>query len=224
MGRQVTDDLVALFIRNIPAKFRYIDIDLNEGNKYEATGLRIRNNYTLDLSDNYSVLRQNYNRHARRKLNKAAESGLRITEGLAVEELVDLYLAMMQGRERISLDEAKRFTRLCKEAGQFADECNTIAAVNEHGRVVSSDLYMVKNGRVYSLLAGNTEEAYDTGAFYLVLDSLIRKFAGSGYLFDFEGSDKPGIAFLFRCLGGLQSQYPHIQMNRLPLPIRWLKK
>jgi hypothetical protein len=224
MGRQITDELVALFISSIPSKFRYIDIDLNEGNKYEASGLRIRSNYTLDLSENYTFLQQNYNRHARRKLNKAVSSGLRITEGLAVEELVELYLAMMQGRERIALDEVKRFTRLCKEASLFADECNSIAALNQEGQVVSSDLYMVKKGRVYSLLAGNSEAAYDTGAFYFVLDYLIRKFAGTGYLLDFEGSDLPGIAFLFRCLGGVHRQYPHIQINRLPLPVRWLKK
>src|SRR6185503_7273652 len=96
----------------------------------------------------------------------------------------------------------------------YVESCNTIAAMDTGGTIISSDIHIVHNKRIYSLLAGNLPQSNECGAFYFVLDSLIKKYAGSGYLFDFEGSDLPGIAFLFECLGGQLTWYPHVTINR----------
>ncbi len=73
------------------------------------------------------------------------------------------------------------------------------------------------------MLAGNTERSNEMGGFYFVLDGLIKKYAGTGYLLDFEGSDVPGIAFLFECLGAQLTCYPHLYINKLPALLRMIK-
>lgn len=220
---KIDEEMVCAFIDQLPRRFRYIDIDLNQGNPLQGPFSRQRNNYLLPLTATYNQLQQQYNRHARRKLRKAGEAGLVIREGIDIYQIIALSMQMMEGRSRVVPDYYERFAQLYLSAGPHVEACNTIAAVDPEGRIVSSDVYFVHQQRIYSLLAGNTPLSNEHGAFYFVLDHLIQRYAGSGYLLDFEGSDVPGIAFLFQCLGGQHTTYPHLRVNKLPWPLRLLK-
>jgi hypothetical protein len=217
--------LMETFISSIPPRFKLIDIDLNMGNNcLNGRFVTPRKNYVLPLSASYDAIQQNYNRHARRKLKKAVEAGLQIAEGVAVEAIVNLSYNMMAGRDKVSMADYERFITLFKNIQPHVEACNTIAALDASGAIVSSDINIVHNKRIYSLLAGNAPGSNECGGFYFVLDNLIKKYAGSGYLLDFEGSDIPGIAFLFECLGGQLTWYPRLAINKLPPMLRWIKK
>lgn len=216
--------LIEAFIKNIPSRFRFVDIDLNTYNNcLQSEYFTQRKNYELPLAGSYSALQQNYNRHARRKLKKGAEAGLQIAEGIAIEEIAALSYKMMENRDKVHKADYERFIKLYKAAPQHVESCNTLAAVDANGNIIASDVYIVHRKRIYSLLAGNAPASNEYGGFYFVLDQLIQKYAGTGYLLDFEGSDIPGIAFLFECLGGELTWYPHCTINRLPRMVRWMK-
>jgi len=216
--------LIETFISHIPRKFRLIDIDLNTGNNALRSGqITPRKNYELALDGSYEQLQLQYNRHARRKLKKAQEAGLQLVEGIAVESIVDLSYRMMEERDVVARADYDRFVKLYKNIQPQVEACNTMAALDARGSVIASNINIVHNKRIYSLLAGNTPEANECGGFYFVLDQLIKKYAGSGYILDFEGSDIPGIAFLFECLGAGLTWYPHLIVNRLPPVLRTLK-
>lgn len=221
----IDEALMTTFISQIPRKFKLIDIDLNSGNN-ALNGKQVtpRKNYELALTGSYNELQQQYNRHARRKLKKAEEAGLRLAEGIAVERIADLSYQMMQGRDTVAKEDYDRFVQLFKTIQPHVEACNCMAALDANGNIVASDINIVYNKRIYSLLAGNTPDSNESGGFYFVLDQLIKKYAGSGYVLDFEGSDLPGIAFLFECLGGQLTWYPHLTINRLPFLLRALKK
>jgi hypothetical protein len=221
----IDESLMETFIDHIPRKFKLIDIDLNPGNN-ALSGKHItpRKNYELALTGSYDELQQQYNRHARRKLKKANEAGLQIAEAVDVETIAGLSYKMMEGRDVVAKADYDRFVTLFKNIQPHVEACNTMAALDANGAIVASDIYIVHNKRLYSLLAGNTTGSNENGGFYFVLDQLIRKYAGSGYVLDFEGSDIPGIAFLFECLGGQLTWYPHVTINRLPPILRRLKK
>ena len=217
--------LIETFISQIPRKFKLIDIDLNPGNNaLSGKSITPRKNYELKLDGTYEDLQQQYNRHARRKLKKADEAGLRIMEDIPVDTIAQLSFNMMQGRDVVSKADYDRFVQLCKNIQPHVEACNTIAAVDDNGNIIASDINIVYNKRIYSLLAGNTPGSNENGGFYFVLDQLIKKYAGTGYVLDFEGSDIAGIAFLFECLGGRLTWYPHLTINRLPPILRRLKK
>lgn len=216
--------LMETFISGIPGKFKLIDIDLNVANNCLDSSLATqRRNYVLPLTSEYEALQQNYNRHARRKLRKAREAGLQIKEGIAIEEIAALSYTMMMEKDSVEKADYEKFIRLFKTIQPFVESCNTIAALDAGGNIIASDIHIVHNKRIYSLLAGNVAKSDEVGGFYFVLDSLIKKYAGTGYLFDFEGSDVPGIAFLFECLGGQLTWYPHLTINKLPPILRWVK-
>jgi hypothetical protein len=217
--------MMETFISHIPAKFKFIDIDLNTANNsLRNSFVTPRRNYVLPLTGSYELIQQNYNRHARRKLKKAREAGLQVVEGIAIEKIAELSYNMMAEKDKVPRADYDRFIKLFHNIQPHVESCNTIAAMDTDGVIISSDIHIVHNKRIYSLLAGNLPQSNAFGAFYFVLDSLIKKYAGSGYLFDFEGSDIPGIAFLFECLGGQLTWYPHVIINRLPPVLRWLKK
>lgn len=217
--------LMDTFINSIPRRFRLIDIDLNTANNCLSNAFTTpRRNYLLPLTGSYESIQQNYNRHARRKLKKAQEAALQIKEDIAIETIAELSYRFMQEKDWVPLADYERFVQLFKNIQPHVESCNTIAAVDADGIIISSDINIVHNKRVYSLLAGNLPKANECGAFYFVLDQLIKKHAGSGYLFDFEGSDIPGVAFLFECLGGQLTWYPHLTINRLPFLLRKLKR
>ena len=221
----IDEALMKTFISNIPRRFRLIEIDLNTANNcLNSSFTWQRKNYILPLSGSYENIQRNYNRHARRKLKKAEEAGLQIKEGIDIETIAALSYEFMYEKDRVPLADYKRFIQLFKNIQPHVESCNTIAALDVDGTIISSDINIVHNKRVYSLLAGNLPKSNECGAFYFVLDRLINKHAGSGYLFDFEGSDIPGIAFLFECLGGQLTWYPHLTINRLPPVLKWLKK
>lgn len=221
----IDEALMNTFISNIPRRFRLIEIDLNTANNcLNSLFTWQRRNYILPLTGSYETIQRNYNRHARRKLKKAEEAGLQIKEGIDIETIAALSYEFMHEKDRVPLADYKRFVQLFKNIQPYVEACNTIAAIDVDGTIISSDINIVHNKRVYSLLAGNLPKSNECGAFYFVLDRLINKHAGSGYLFDFEGSDIPGIAFLFECLGGQLTWYPHLTINRLPPVLKWLKR
>jgi hypothetical protein len=223
-SRPIDQALMETFINSIPGKFKLIDISLNTANNcLNSPYAKPRKNYELPLTGTYDRIQQNYNRHARRKLKKAGEAGLQVAEGIAVEKIAALSYKMMSEREKVSMTDYEKFITLCKNIQPHVEACNTIAAIDTAGAIISSDIYIVHNKRIYSLLAGNLPQANECGAFYFVLDRLIKKYAGTGYLFDFEGSDIPGVAFLFECLGGQLTWYSHLIINRLPPVLQWVK-
>lgn len=220
----IDEALMKTFIDHIPRKFRLIDIDLNVGNNV-LSGRHVtpRKNYELKLDASYQVLQEQYNRHARRKLKKANEAGLTITEEVDVETIAQLSFTMMQAKEVVAKADYDRFVRLYRNIQSKVEACNTMAALDANGSIIASDINIVYNKRIYSLLAGNTPGSNESGGFYFVLDQLIKRYAGTGYVLDFEGSDITGIAFLFECLGAQLTWYPHVTINKLPLILRKFK-
>jgi len=59
---------------------------------------------------------------------------------------------------------------------------------------------------------------------FLMFNELISEYAGTDKVLDFEGSEIPGVARFFKGFGAVKQHYYHLHINKLPLPIRWLKK
>ena len=59
---------------------------------------------------------------------------------------------------------------------------------------------------------------------YLLVDDMIRRQAGTGKIFDFTGSNLPGVAYFDSGFGAGETFYPTWVRNTLPWPLRLLKK
>ena len=64
-------------------------------------------------------------------------------------------------------------------------------------------------------MAASTKEGYKQNAMAVIIDSIIREYAGRDVLLDFEGSDLPGVASFFSGFGASRRKYYQHQDRRL---------
>lgn len=226
-GNSVSKDITKQFLKAIPAKFLYWDLDLNESNKVSNdTGLqhlelKSRKNIFLKL-DTYENLFTNYSRLTKRKLVKAKEEGIVITKGVSVNVVADHYINEYERKNRIIPDSV--YTNLKKTLNKFKKgDYQTYIALKDN-EIVGFYLLYTDKRFVYSILGGSTEKGKSIGAFYALTDAAIQDVAGSQKIFRFEGSDLPGIAFFDLQFGSYPIEYLHIKRNNLPKPIKLFKK
>ena len=95
--------------------------------------------------------------------------------------------------------------------------------IDEKGVLQAVALILREKDRLYllqstTLPAGRLKEAN-----YFLLDNIIREFSRQDIIFDFEGSDIPGIAHFYKNFGATNQPYYFFKYNRLPWPLRFLK-
>jgi hypothetical protein len=238
--------LLSSFLRAIPKKFKYWDIDLNEANDMypgisdpaaavsdpvtalfspPISRLRVtaRTNYLLHLNKEKEELDQGYHRLARRMCNKAMSERLQIVRNASPGEIIQQYRAGY-GRKHPRIRQVL-YERLGSCAGMAlaAGNATTYLANWPTGEIAAFYLVLSDRRFVYSLLGGSTQKGREVSAFYLLTDAAIKDHAPTDRIFRFEGSDMPGIASFNASFGSTPKQYHHLLRNDLPFPLNYLK-
>jgi hypothetical protein len=226
---------VTAFLRSIPKKFKFWDIDLNETNllsdstdrpmKPPAPPLKItaRVNHFLDLNKKKEELEQAYNRLAKRMCKRAETESIDIIRDIGPRDVIDMY-RKEYGRRHAHI-KAKIYDRMaiCAEKAFTKGLARTYLALIPDEGIAAFYLLLSDKKFVYSALGGSTQKGKLSGAFYLLTDAAIKDHAESPRIFRFEGSDTPGIASFDASFGSRTIHYPHLLMNNLPFPINYLK-
>ncbi|HRD57734.1 MAG TPA: hypothetical protein PK504_06775 [Ferruginibacter sp.] len=225
---EISNQMVNCFLKAIPKHFSYIDLSLNEGNVLpeanECTNVLQRVNYILPLNQLYHLIENNYSKDAKKNLRQAAQYHLNFVEDIGLEKVVSFFKnAYGSLNEKISDDIFNSFI----EAGNKAIQQGvglTVGLTNAEGQLVSAAFLGKDTKRIYYICAAPNEAGRNANAQHVLIDELIRKYAGSNLLFDFEGSDIPAVATFYKKFSPEIKMYPRVKINRLPFWIRWLKK
>lgn len=228
-GKEMSNDLLLLFLQSIPKKFRYWDIDLNQANvitnaeKLQYT-ITTRVNYFLPLHSDYQHIRQGYKRLAARMIKRSADNGITVHKNVLPDEVIAFY--QKQYRHAHAGVPAYAYQRLqaAAQAAYAQGKAVALLAKWPDGQVAAAYMVLADDRYVYSVIGGSTDTGKAAGAFYLLTDAAIKNFAGSNRLFRFEGSDIAGIAFFNAQFGAEPVHYQHLLLNRLPFPLNLLKK
>jgi hypothetical protein len=230
-GNHSKDFYIDLFLNSIPTKFKYWDIDLNENNKISKTQLQsdkrikltARNNYFIDLNKSYEALYKNYRRLAKRKLHKAAESGLVIEKDISPEQIIWHYAKNYKEQHaEVPMTAYNQLLKACSKAEK--KYIKTYLTQFKDGEIASFYLLLEDEHFIYSLFGGSTAKGKEAASFYLLTDAVIKDHANTNKIFRFEGSDIPGIAFFNQQFNPYLVQYVHLNSNKLPWPLRLIKK
>jgi hypothetical protein len=221
---KITADIVNAFMQQFNAITKFAEYDLNYACYTPQYPLLQRNNYILPFKQQgYTQIAAHYNRLANRKLLLAQKNELILQEGVDYHTIIDLCkqdtINKNMGFALHEFEDAKKLFTYATQHGL----CITVGAY-KNNVLLSSIAAIIYNNRIFSLVAGNTAEAKTHGAFYAVLDYLLQKYANTNYVFDFEGSDVEGIAFVFKNLGGIAEPYYYYKYNNLPFPLNKIKK
>lgn len=201
--------LLEEFLENIAARFRYIDICLNHenGDIPEEWDAFERHNYELDLSgpeDSYST-------NTRRNLQKGQSQYFDFRSISAGEYLTLKFHGIKDARPAVrwryleNLIEGLLRLKKAEIFGLFRGDDLQAAAIL--GYAVSRTIYL--NGC-------NSDAGKENRAMFVLMDKLISQSRGADRIFDFEGSNIPGIARFYEGFGGKRTIYPRIVKTSFP--------
>lgn len=211
------------FLVSIPARFRYWDIAVQEmpGLRGLLDGRVVqRVNQTLRMDRSIDQLRTAYAKNHLRNLKR--DDGLERTD-MDVKSFAGLFRATTGAR--FGADAVHGFDEftLVMEEGVRRGQC-VVRALKKDDEVLAAACFATWEGRSILLKSANTARGQDAHAMFRLIDDWVAEHAGSGILLDFAGSNTPGVARFNAGFGAESGVYLRLVRNRLPMPIRWLKR
>lgn len=221
-----TTELAKELLDKITGFTKYGDWMFNYNNQELADWkeTNVLTNYILNLDSDYVSLRKNYKSDLLNNLKTAAKNNLHYTSSNIIEGAINNYMAHYGNRmPHVKEEHYKNFTNLCRQL-ESTDQCIIREVKNEKGNLISSALLLKDANRIYNMMNTNTETGRQLSANHFLYDCILKEFAESKLIFDFEGSDLPGVKSFYENFGPVNQPYFHWHYNNLPFPINLLKK
>jgi hypothetical protein len=213
------------FIKSIPKKFSYTHTNLNESNPAANKFTAVVNvNHLIQIDRTHTSIYKDYSRNCRRNIKKAVDGGLVLRNDLDIPTFVTFIFENLE----------KQISRLDPEQGIMLEKIISTARKKIKGELIgvyagqdelcAAGFFMqTKDRHIFSVCA-STDKGKQYNAMYLLVDEQIKKSAGIKKWFDFSGSNISGIAYFNQSFGARVMTYPTLHLNRLPFPLRLLKK
>jgi hypothetical protein len=213
--------LVGAFLEKVRSHFRFAEIYLNYGNQHP--GLQEHANFILPLDTSYDQLAANFKEDLSRNLRHTQRLPLNYMKVLDLATALENYRIHYGDRTpHVRREDYHHFAGICfhwQQKGQLV-----IRGVIGDKQQWLATAILLKDKHRLTLLQSNTLPAgRPLHANHYLLDQLIREWAGSGYVLDFEGSDIPGIAHFYKNFGSLDQPYYFYRHNGLPWPLSLFK-
>jgi lipid II:glycine glycyltransferase (peptidoglycan interpeptide bridge formation enzyme) len=212
------------FMEAIPAHFRYIDINLNEKNELMHTDYVVhkRKNLVLDLNHPYAKLHKEFDDHCKRNLKKAKKFNQTIAS-IDADIAVSFYQKYKGNNTANVLPKHYKQFKAALQIALQRDMLLSRGVFNEHHELIATGIFLIHQGRIIYMMGGASAKGRDARSMYALFDHVIVQFCEHPMLFDFEGSEIPGIARFYKGFGAEKRPYFKLRLNRLPWFIRWLK-
>jgi len=180
------------------------------------------NNYILPLNKPYDEIIKGYKQTMDYSLKKTSRQNLLYKEE-NFTEAIDLYKKLYHHKFlHVTESDFSNFRNLCR----YLFEENKIFArkvCNEQNETLADIVLISFENRLFNIINNINEEGRKTEANYLLFDNVFKEFSGRNFLFDFEGSDIPGIKSFYEKFGAVNQPYYKLQFNHLPAIIKWIK-
>lgn len=215
--------LVHPAIKEVHKHFRYGDLYLNYANEGLSAAQRMTN-LVLDLNQPYDTIAGVYKSDLQKNLQKAAKETPAYERNIALSTAAGYFQQSYQEQiGTITAGQYQQFEQLCRLVQQNG-ELLLRGAMDREGQWLATALLLKKGQRMYLLQSTTLPKGRKISANHWLLDQVIREFAGTGMILDFEGSDLPGVAHFYRNFGAREQPFYTYHFNRLPWYIRWIKK
>jgi len=214
------------FLQAVPTRFNYWDIHVNASMHIAPMdGVKIaeNTNQTLVLDRDIDTMRAAYSTGHRRNVRKAIEAFPEVSEDLAIPEFIALFQRTTGSRFASIPEGGLELMRQLMEGAKQKGQCR-IMSVMASGSAIAAVCFMEWDGRCILLKAATDEVGKEKRAMFRLVDHCIVKHAGTGMILDFAGSNTASVARFNTGFGAVTSVYLHLHRNRLPAPLRWIKR
>jgi hypothetical protein len=201
----------------------YGDMLFNFANRVALTDAQKRTNLVVELSTGYDHITSNYKKDLQQDLKKSAKANLSCVDG-DIRSAVALYRASYQDRFRhITAKDYASFERLCQTLAKN-DMAFVKKVIDAAGAILCTAVFLKDGKRIYNIMNTTTAAGRSVEANSFLLDQVLQEFSGQNLLFDFEGSDLPGVKSFYEKFGAIEQPFYHYHFNRLPFPFRLFKR
>jgi hypothetical protein len=216
---EITIDISNAFMQILKNKFKRIDYNFNFENFDDSKNKNA--NYLLDLRHNYEHIFAKYKTNLLRILNNKTE--VKIIETIDINNALEFYFFANKNKSKsLNKKNCANFKKLCSIYQKKKRLIGLIAKSQD--KLIASSIFLMDENRIYNLLPGNTLQGKKNNANHFILNTLIKKFAKSNYILDFEGSDIEGVANFYQQFGSINQPYHYFNFNNLPWYIKLIKK
>lgn len=200
------------FIDAIPHKFKRLHYHFNHQN--DTNALDTKTNLVVDLNRGYDEIESQFSKSLRKRIRQNEQ--LQLWEKGDVGELIRFYKEALETKVQLGAAGYALAERLFTEAIQR--KAATIYQLIDKGNIIACGIFFHKHGRLINVFAAS--DASNKNAMSVFLARIMEKHSNSDVLFDFEGSEIPGIQQYFKSFGSVEQNYPVLRKNELPF---WVK-
>ena len=214
----LSEKVVESFLLSIPAKFRFIEINLNSFNKADAEKYKTKPwlTHLLDLIDSHENIFKKYSTNLKRNIKKAEKSGISVMKNVKPDEIIALFRENRgKSIKNLKDDDYNKLRRL-SYVGIYKGLVQTYGAFSTSNNLIAGAIFIRHKERAIFLFSGNSYEGKETAAMPLIIDNFIKDNSQKNLTLDFEGSNDPNLARFYKSFGSKEVTYPHLKINRLP--------
>ncbi|MCC9168945.1 GNAT family N-acetyltransferase [Pontibacter harenae] len=192
----------------------------------EQSGEQLHPHHThcLKLDKPYEQLLKSYTRYRRMNLKKAETSGLVLVESTDLKPLLALFRKHVAHKIEGGVSEEayeqlqQLYARLQEHGMAFL-----IYAAAPDGKLVAGGLFLRYGNYITYLFNAADAEGTTKNGRTLILNEVIRQYAETNYVLDFETPPVEQIAFFYSSFGSEPTPFYQWRFNNLPLPIKKLR-
>jgi hypothetical protein len=214
--------LISELINAIPKEFAKVHLKVSAYPEGSEWLVKKRLNMELDLNRPYLETYSGYSKSLAKKIRKGKKS-LIVRESSDVNGLIQLYKNKQGKKISLHAQDYKRASLLFDSLllNHFG---KLLEVLNEEGEILCRGFFPITSSRIINLFSAATEKGREQAARPVMMDYLIESYSEQNYIFDFEGSELPGVYEFFKSFGPVDRYYYEIEKGQLPLPVRILKK
>jgi hypothetical protein len=225
-GKNLNANIIHDFIAEIEKRYSYIDIHLNEGNSSflkEDKNIQTQTNILLDLNKPFDTLLKNFSENTRRMIKKAEKRNITIQDKSNADELIELF-KHTKGKNLKHLDN-KAYNNLKNLIQSISQYCKvSVKTIYQNKTLLGGAVFISFNNRIIFFFSALSDLGKQCGAMHYLIADTIKNNCEQNKILDFEGSNNVNLARFYKSFGSKEVVYLRYKNNKLPYPIKWIKK
>ncbi|QQS50480.1 MAG: hypothetical protein IPM71_12945 [Bacteroidota bacterium] len=180
---------------------------------YSQNKIKVRENLILKLNKPYSEIFSGFKPNHKRNIKKAQKYNLQIEHDISIQVLKEFY-RKVAWPEKYNLKEKHYQLLLRLINGALINRSCEIVGAFHKGQLQSIVIGLLFNKRLTYLFPITSDQGYDLGVQFFLVDELIKIYSGKGICIDFEGSSIEGVARFYKGFGAETENYFQLRFNK----------
>jgi len=204
------------FIELLSKKFKLINLSLNNILSIKLCKFKVnyKSNFELDINKPYDEISRSYKKLLKRKLKKAENLNLTISEDGDFTQFITLRKSISKKNKNYQIKESSATKLLSIFEKAFKEKRARVFYAYKNTILCAMVLFLSADGRIVIYPASN-EIGKKENAIPLIIDHFIKINANNKLVLDFAGSCIQGVAFFNKSFGSKETFYSYLEKKSL---------